>query len=117
MKIKFSLLIPVIFPYLDFGDDNNNNRDPSPNTVPNTPLMPRGSMSTMINIAETPTMTAQGYSQLANGLPSSGEPDGTTVSTVRWIWRTLREKFKNKRTVRKKLEKFEKNRFKTTELA
>ncbi|CAB55122.3 Peptidase S54 rhomboid domain-containing protein [Caenorhabditis elegans] len=95
----FGLLTTIIiFPYLDFGDDNNNNRDPSPNTVPNTPLMPRGSMSTMINIAETPTMTAQGYSQLANGLPSSGEPDGTTVSTVRWIWRTLREKFKNKRT-------------------
>ncbi|KAF1755703.1 hypothetical protein GCK72_012153 [Caenorhabditis remanei] len=98
----FGLLIAIIiFPYLDFPDDDLDPLiPPTVATVPNTPLMPRGSMSTIINTAETPTMTAQGYSQLGNGYPSPivPEPGNTTVQTVQLLWGFVRNKFRNKRT-------------------
>uniref|UniRef100_A0A1I7SXR6 Rhomboid domain-containing protein n=1 Tax=Caenorhabditis tropicalis TaxID=1561998 RepID=A0A1I7SXR6_9PELO len=92
----------VIFPYIDF-DNLGFSPEPAPtiNTVPNTPLLPRGSLNNIITTAETPTMTAQGgYSQLANGYPSPvvQDPGTTTVQTVQLLFRFVSNKFRNKRT-------------------
>ncbi|CAL2038669.1 unnamed protein product [Caenorhabditis brenneri] len=88
----------IIFPYLDFPDEPK--PPPPPNTVPTTPIRPRGSMSTILNTAETPTMSAQGYTQLNNGFPSPviQEPGNTTVHAAQFIWGAARNTFKNKRT-------------------
>ncbi|ULT93075.1 hypothetical protein L3Y34_002926 [Caenorhabditis briggsae] len=81
----------IIFPYLDFPAEDDKVPLITPATgatVPNTPIIPRGSMSTIINTAETPMMTVQGYSQLTNGT-SSVAPGNSAVG---WLWAAVRNK-------------------------
>lgn len=100
-KLKFPncFLLPVVYPYMDFGD-----KDYDPllqyisSTVPKSPLVQRGSMSTIINIADM--RTAQGYGQWANAFPYRGDQGRTPVFTAQVIWKFLRKKFNNKRSVR-----------------
>ncbi|CTQ86667.1 Peptidase S54 rhomboid domain-containing protein [Caenorhabditis elegans] len=87
----------IVYPYMDFGD-----KDYDPllqyisSTVPKSPLVQRGSMSTIINIADM--RTAQGYGQWANAFPYRGDQGRTPVFTAQVIWKFLRKKFNNKRS-------------------